>query len=175
EVDPQMDWQDVGRKLWNQFIYHLDQFRQAEADLDQIRRQLFALRQEMVVACAPEGDVPSFVRWLLTSQTKFTRLHREILLDLLEENIFTKLKPKRGRPQQRLVRLCGSLAIDFYQRWKDGNRRNGINDWGHRKEMKDEACRLAIELVYPQQNAPKFEQVRELIERPAVRREAPEL
>jgi hypothetical protein len=131
----------------------------------------------MIAEVAPEGDLPSFVLWLLSSRRKLTRFDRQILIDLLEQvfillkKILTKPIKKRGPPQQRLARLCGTLATNFYQSWKDANRRNGINDWGHRKEMQDEACRLVIGLVYPRQNAPTFEQVRELIERPAARRE----
>jgi hypothetical protein len=91
-----------------------------------------------------------------------------MLADLLEQNVFTKAKPIKKR---RLARMSGGLAFSFYQKWKDANRRNGINDWDHRGEMKDAMCRLVIGLVRPRENAPTFEQVRELMERPATRRE----
>jgi hypothetical protein len=41
EVDilPQMDWQDVGRKLWAQFIFYRDRFRQAEAAVPRLKEK----------------------------------------------------------------------------------------------------------------------------------------
>jgi hypothetical protein len=172
------DWQEVGRNLWARFIYHLDQCRPLEArerqiqrQRRQIQRQILAAHRDLIVA-GWGGDVLSFMLWLLKSRPELIRCDRDmdwfidrILIDLLED-FFNASKPIK---KPRWARICASLAVSFYQRWKDANRRNGINDWGHRGEMKDEACRLVIELR--KKNAPTFEQVRELMERPAKRRE----
>jgi len=110
-----------------------------------------------------------------------TRFDRNSLAEYLEfaftEALQRKSQKTGGRRKHTWARMCAHMAIKFYQLWKDTNRRNGINDWGHGDEMKDEACRLAIELgscwarTCKEQDPPTFEQVRELIERPAARRQ----
>jgi len=128
---------------------------------------------------AMEGN-PSILVHHLRSRQKLTQADRNHLASLFEKVVFTdrlQYKPMKGRSKQTWTRSCANLAIQFYQDWKDANRRNGINDWGHGKQMKDKACQLAIEVcgndklrLYLGQDPPTFEQVRELIERPAARR-----
>jgi len=74
-------------------------------------------------------------------------------------------------------RSCARVAIKFYRDWKDANRRNGIRDWGRGDEMKDEACRFAIELYgndvlsHMREDPPTFEELRDLMDRPQARRD----
>ena len=50
-----------------------------------------------------------------------------------------------GRPKNTAAQYCANLAVRLYANWKSINRQLEIKDWGHSDEMKDEACRLAIE------------------------------
>jgi len=169
-----MDWQDVGREVWTKYIAGRDEFRSFLDANRQAEEKRFAARQEMAVAVA--GNPRRFALWLLRSRIKLTREIREMLADLLEENIFAASKPikssDRCRHKRRSsARLYGFIAVDLYRDWKDANRRNCINDWGHRDEMKDEVCRLLIESAHSEKaKAPTFEQLRVLIDRPAMRR-----
>jgi hypothetical protein len=181
EILPQMNWQDVGREVRKQFIARVNLPCSCNScifqDTPRGRRQNY---WSALVFRAIDGDPSVLVRHL-RSRRKLTRFDRNELARLFEY-AFTKAlqhKPttKGGRPKHSWARMCADVvAINFYQDWKDANRRNGINDWGHRDEMKDEASRLAIELGscwarrFTGQDPPTFEQVRELMERPAARR-----
>jgi hypothetical protein len=96
----------------------------------------------------------------------------------LLEDAWTPTAAKRGRPKMNWARKCVSVASKFYLDWKEINQHRGISDWGHSDEMKDEACRVALEL-YGDKAPPHmrraegsigFEKLRELIERPRSRR-----
>jgi hypothetical protein len=181
---PQMNWQDVGRELRKQFI--------ARANLPcscywcliyqstpRGQRQNY---WSALVCAAIHGDPSPLVRHL-RSRRKLTRFDRNEMARWFEYAFTEALQPKSkktaGRLKQTWAQLCARVAIKFYQDWKDANQTNGINDWSHGDEMKDEACRLAIELFgndnrqrfYQGQDAPTFEQLRQLIERPAARRQ----
>ena len=180
---PQMNWQDVGRELRKQFIARADlpcscDWCHVYQDTPRGQRENYWV---MVIGEAMNGN-PSLLVRHLRSRRKLTRFDRNKLAEHFEYAFIDALQRKsqkpRGRPGHSWARSCASVAIKLYQDWKDLNQRNGINDWGRRDEMKDEACRLAIELygngnrgrVYEGQDPPTFEQVRELIERPAARR-----
>jgi len=135
------------------------------------------------VVQAHMGDPSELVELLKTST--FTKLDRSILAELLDAvfrgEIDDACAPD-GRPKNIAARFCADLAITFYTIWKSMNRRLGIKDWGHSDEMKDEACRLAIEYHRKRlsrsmtlrcsnmQQVPEFAQTRELMDRPRSRR-----
>ncbi len=129
-----------------------------------------------MIAYAQTGD-PSALVTFLRSRRKLTQFDRNTLAEMLEV-IFTgqaNRTKQRGRPKRLWARACAGRARLFYLDWKDANQRSGINDWGRRDEMKDEACRLVIELYVdrlsrPGDDAPTFEEIRDLMERPAARR-----
>jgi hypothetical protein len=178
---PQMNWQDVGRELRKQFIARADLpcscywCRVYQATPRGQRKNYWCF----VISKAISGDPSSLVRHL-RSRRKLTRFDRNELAEHFEDvftNALQRPTTQRGRPKHSWAQMCVHVAIKFYQDWKDANQRNGINDWGHRDEMKDEASRLAIELggsawarTCIGQDPPTFEQVRELMERPAARR-----
>ena len=104
-----------------------------------------------------------------------TQFDRNQLADMVLVS-FTR-QAKTGRRKRFEIRGCAAVARQFYLEWKDANRRNGINDWGHGDEMKDEACRVAIEHYRVSLPGLKgdppvtLEEIRALMERPAGRRE----
>jgi hypothetical protein len=129
------------------------------------------------------GDPSELVELLKTST--FTKLDRSILAELLDAvfrgEIDDACAPD-GRPKNIAARFCADLAITFYTIWKSMNRRLGIKDWGHSDEMKDEACRVAIEYHQKRlsrrmtvrhsnmEEIPEFAHIRELMDRPRSRR-----
>jgi hypothetical protein len=135
------------------------------------------------VRAAEMGDPSHLVHRLKTSA--FTRWDRNTLAELLDAvfrgEIDDACAPD-GRPKNIAARFCADFAIKFYTVWKSMNRQLGIRDWGHSDEMKDEACRVAIE--YHQKRLsrrmtvrhsnmeviPKFAHIRELMDRPRSRR-----
>lgn len=180
EILPQMNWQDVGRELRKQFIARADLPCSCDSCiLQDTPRGQRANYWDFLIFDAIDGDPSSLVRHF-RSRRKLTRFDRNQLAELFEYAFAEALQPKSqkkgGRRKHSWAQMCANLAIKFYRDWKGANRRNGINDWGHGDEMKDEACRLAIELgscwarTCKEQDQPTFEQVRELIERPAARR-----
>ena len=173
-IPPRTNWQDVGRDLRRQYIARVTTVP-SKADQSTSRSRRAAFLFEMI-AYAQSGD-PSALGAFLRSGQKLTQFDRNELANLLEAIFTRQAKPtkQRGRSKRLGVRACAAVARRFHVEWKDANRRNGINDWGHGDEMKDEACRLAIELYvdrFPVKDDPPitFEEIRELMERPAARR-----
>ena len=186
-TSPQANWRDVGQELRKIFIERGGQrctcyWCRVYQDTPHGQRENYWI---VVVSEALSGDPSALVKHLRSP--RLTRLDRNMLAETLEDILTghplteqTEQTKQRGRPKRKWVRRCADVAIKFYQDWKDANRRNGINDWGHRDEMKDEASRLAIELygnsdsawarIYIGHDPPTFEQVRELMERPVARR-----
>jgi hypothetical protein len=50
-----------------------------------------------------------------------------------------------GRPTGRVPRLAATMATYFYDAWRTENQKCGIADYGHRREMKDDAARFIVE------------------------------
>jgi hypothetical protein len=50
-----------------------------------------------------------------------------------------------GRPTGRVPRLAATMATYFYDAWRTENQKCGIADYGHRREMKDDATRFIVE------------------------------
>jgi hypothetical protein len=106
------------------------------------------------------GDSAALIEYLRSDRP----LQREWLADTLD-GVFD---PPQGRPRDRDLRAAAMLAHFFYNRWKDANKRDGVNDRGFSALMKDDACRYALELE-PHLHA-DFESVRQLLDRPVHRR-----
>lgn len=181
-ISPQANWKDVGqelRKIWRGRQRCDCYWCSVYQDTPRGQRENYWVA---VVGEALDGDPSSLVKHLRRGLTPVDRnLLADTLADVLPDRAErAKQTKQRGRPKRQRARSCAGVAIKFYRDWKDANRRNGINDWGHRDGMKDEASRLAIELygnsnsawarTYIGQDPPTFEQVRELMERPAARR-----
>jgi hypothetical protein len=128
-------------------------------------------------------DPSKLVELLKTSA--LTKLDRNILAELLDAVFRGEIDDAcapLGRSKNIAAQFCANLAIAFYTKWKSINRQLEIKDWGHSDEMKDEACRLAIEYHRKRLNrsmtlrhskmeeVPESAQVRELIDRPRSRR-----
>jgi hypothetical protein len=153
EILPEMNWQDVGREIRKQFIARAPLPCSCDScilqDTPRGQRKSY---WDFLIFKAIDGDPSSLVRHFRSRQ-KLTRFDRNELAEWFEYAFTEVLQPKpttkRGRRKHSWAQMCASLAIKIYQNWKDVNRRNGINDWGHGDEMKDEACHLAIELVGP--------------------------
>lgn len=89
------------------------------------------------------GDPANLIEYLRSGR-EMPDDFREQLAEAIS-NFHTK-KPKRGRPKDRALRHALVAAQWFFQRWRAENDRQGINDWGHREDMKDESIRTAIEI-----------------------------
>ena len=135
------------------------------------------------VVSAEMGDPSELVELLKTSA--FTKLDRNILAELLDAVFRGEIDDAcapMGRPKNTAAQYCANLAVRLYANWKSINRQLEIKDWGHSDEMKDEACRLAIEYHRKRlsrsmtlrcsnmEQVPEFAQTRELMDRPRSRR-----
>jgi hypothetical protein len=178
-ISPQANWRDVGqelRKIWRGRQRCNCYWCSVYQGTPRGQRENYWVA---VVSNALDGNPSSLVKHL---RRGLTPVDRNLLADTLAEILpaeaeRAKQTKKGGRRKHTWAQMCADLTTNFFRDWKDANQRNGINDWGHRDEMKDEACRLAIELgscwartCGEEQDPPTFEQVRELIERPAARR-----
>jgi hypothetical protein len=185
QVSTQTNWRDAGRALRARF---LEQAR-GRCDCYSCRSQGTKRGQREkylvhAVALAQMGDPSSLVK--LLNSRNLTRFDRRILADLLDcyfkgeiDDAWTPV----GRPKNIAARACAGVAIKFYTDWKAINRRWKIKDWSHSDEMKDEACRVAIDCHlkrrdregivllsnHPMDEVPDFDQVRELMDRPRSR------
>jgi hypothetical protein len=175
-ISPQANWRDVGQalqKIWRGRRGCTCYWCVVHQDTPLGRRENYWLA---VVADATRGNPSLLVKHIRRGLTPFDR---NLLADTLAEIL--KKEPeqteRRGRPRRKWLRSCAHSAIRFYRDWKDANRRNGIHDWGHGDEMKDEACRLVIEIygdapshVREEDHPPTLEELRELMDRPQARR-----
>lgn len=93
--------------------------------------------------------------------------HREQWAQVLE-GVLTKPK-KRGRPHS-LENDAARGACAFFQAWQEANRADGINDWGSREKMREEAARFWCEELEPSSPPLKIEAVLALMSRPGRRR-----
>jgi hypothetical protein len=75
--------------------------------------------------------------------------------------------PRLGRRPDGVARFALSKAQAIFSVWKEANKQSGISDWGLRDQMKDQACRYAIDICRPyiEGREPDFETVRQLMER----------
>jgi hypothetical protein len=80
---------------------------------------------------------------------------------------------KRGRPkslEQLNKAEWAKFALFFYQAWRDLNEENGVDDWGHRDEMKQQACQFVVEIEGLGEDS--VEDIRQLVDRPISRRKS---
>jgi hypothetical protein len=174
------EWQAEGRELGKLWIER----SRLPCDCTFCRRERSGkTRREnywvWVVGTACRGNPSGLVKHL-RSRRAITRADRRILAELFEAHFTGEIDRALkaiGRPKKHWARSCARGALKFYSEWRDLNRRKGVNDWGHGDEMKDEACRVLIE-IYGLKQPPKhlrdpvlnFEDVRALMERPCSRR-----
>jgi hypothetical protein len=184
EVARQMSWQEVGEKLRAYYFaksnercdcYWCSRYQHTKRG----RRENYWVNR---VAFAILGD-PSGLVAHLDSRRRLDGFDRMVLADLLNvafrDEVDQAFHPS-GRPRKTAARACASVAQGFYNTWKTIDRRSGVQDWGHSDEMKDQSCRVAIEMhsvrdfsvepYHPMNIVPDFEEVRELMNRPATRR-----
>jgi hypothetical protein len=130
---------------------------------------------------------------LLRSERPLTQDDRRVIADTLEwvHKQWEKAEEKasspqrgRGRPRDDSVRVLAILAWFFYWEWKQENRRLGICDRGHADDMKQQACRLILDLRREMKNRRlgicdrghaddyTIDRVREMMDRPRSRRSA---
>jgi hypothetical protein len=176
--------EDTGRKLREKFVERATRPQPCDCYICQRRkpnqRELRYQRENYwiaVVCNAMRGD-PSYLVKHLRSRRALTQFDRKMLAECLEAHLTGEVGKDRGRPQKHYARLLARMALIFYQEWKQINRRQGIRDHGHGGEMKDEACRVALDFydagllqLHPTvQDIPTFDCVRELMDRPKSRR-----
>jgi hypothetical protein len=187
KVSGQTNWRDLGHALRIQFLERAGD----RCDCCSCRGQHSKRGQRErdwvdAVVFAQMGD-PSKLVEHLSSRRAFTQFDRKILSDLLDCYFKGEIRQSWspvGRPKNIAAQVCANTATVFYKDWKASNRRWGIKDWGHSDEMKDEACRVAIDYHltrrdregrvpisnHPMDEVPDFEQVRALMDRPRSRR-----
>jgi hypothetical protein len=180
----QTNWRDVGQALRAQFLERAcDPCDCYYCRCHSSKRGQREKRWVDAVLAAVMGD-PSELAELLKTLA-LTKLDRNILAELLDAAFGGEIDDacaRVGRPKNIAAQFCADRAITFYTGWKSINRRLGIRDWGHSDEMKDEACRVAIEYhrrrlsrrmtirLSSMEKIPKFAQIRELMDRPRNRR-----
>jgi len=178
-VAAQADWQDVGRTLKEVARKLKEEWQERQRDFEPIREE-----QEYwinVAAKVMTGDPSPLVRRLRDERVPTLEdMHAFAdMLELASDEIRQRRRGGRGgRPRQNiLTRLFAKRALVFYEEWKQANRRLGVRDHGHRDAMKDEACRVVLDLhenLYPLHRRlrpwPTFDGVRELMDRPKSRR-----
>ena len=163
-----MDWRDNGRRLFRRLNEdHRDwnwmAVMRVNSDCtteDQLVGALIAIAK---------GDPSRLIEFLLSDkEVSLSREARELLGQILRR------RPP-GRPTDVDARQALLYAEHLYSLWKRDNKEMGISDWGHRDEMKDEACRYGIALCEsePYSHPPDFETVRELMRRPKSRKQKP--
>jgi hypothetical protein len=182
-ISPRANWKDVGHEL--QKIWRGQQGCDCywcsvypSTPLSQRKNYWTAVVRRAMCAYPERSSLVKHLRRGLTL-VESNLLAEALAVSLMEQHFLIK-RPrrteKRGRPKRRWARSCARIAIKFYRDWKEANRRNGICDWGHGDEMKDEACRLAIELNgdvpshMPPEDPPTPEDLRELVDRAQARR-----
>jgi hypothetical protein len=57
----------------------------------------------------------------------------------------TRWDDLNGRPTGDVRRVAATLACYFYDTWRTENCKHGIQDYGHRGEMKDDAAKYVVE------------------------------
>ena len=186
-ISPQANWRDVGqelRKIWRRRIQTCDDYwSSVYQDTPRRQRANYWIR---LVGNALHGSPSSLLKHLRRGLTPVDCILLADALAIIIPDVTKPAEPtkQRGRPKRAWARSCADEAIKFYRDWKDANRRNGIRDWGHGDDMKEEACRFAIELygndmcelfgddapTYMREDSPTLDDLRVLIDRPQSRR-----
>ena len=55
---------------------------------------------------------------------------------------------KNGRPKNIAARQAAAVALYFCEAWHDENAQTAINDYGHRREMRDIAAQAVVEDMF---------------------------
>ncbi|MGI8853709.1 MAG: hypothetical protein ACR2GC_10580 [Methyloceanibacter sp.] len=159
-----MDWRDIGEQIYEHVKaeqWAADLKRQARKDTPRTTDQEldFAL-----ISCA-RGDSDPLIEFLLSDNDfSLSKDHREHLARVLRHKFWV---PRQGRRPKGLARWALGYAQRIFLIWKAANKETGISDWGLRDQMKDQACRYAIEIcrAYTDGQEADFETVRGLMER----------
>jgi hypothetical protein len=143
-----MDWETVGRKVMQGFRAA----KRVDCDEAEFNRRLVAhggrpIRLEprefpTAIIAYLAGDHTKIVEYLCSHQ--LSRNQQAELSWAIEE----RARVKKGRPEslEHMNRKeMASCALQIYSIWKMENERLGIKDWGHREEMKYQACEFAVE------------------------------
>jgi hypothetical protein len=143
--------------------------------MPQIRKQIPGFEDFMdfetaLIAYEFEGD-PSRLIDYLRSDRPLDREKRDSFAWCLEH----LSEPKRGgRPCNYELLDIAELAMNFYRKWKERNKEEGINDRGVSENMKYQSCVYLIELNrdgWTDSMPPDPDAVMQLIARPKSRRE----
>jgi hypothetical protein len=187
EVSAESNWKEVGAALREHYLARVSDRCDCYSCRSQgTKRGLREKYWVSLVTFADMGDPSELVDYF-KSPKPLTQSDRKILAELLDCFFSGELltSPHRGRPKNMAAQALASVAIMFYKEWQAINRKWKITDWGHSDEMKDEACRFAIDRHQlrrslsdtihlsndPMNKTPDFEQVRDLIGRPRSRRQ----
>jgi hypothetical protein len=185
QLSTRLNWRDIGQALRAEVLERVGICTCAQCRRPTSKREYRENYWVAVVCLAEDGDPSGLVKHL-NSRRVLTQFDRKVLAGLLDL-VFKKGEPasNRGRPKNIAAQGCARMASKLYEHWKAINRLYRIKDWGHSDEMKDEACRLAIDHReaerarfrgastnpnHPLSKAtPDFERVRDLMERPKLR------
>ncbi len=158
-------WRATGERLRQEWLSWRHKPVLSEADvaglMESIKRHpsfTLALHEHL------RGDSAKLVDYLRSTR-RLDAKERSDLADVLGGRY--DRKPRRGAPRNRAAHGALVAAEYFYDWWLKENKRNGINDWGNRLLMKDEAIRVAIEVEGHEVDP---EAVRDLMDRPKSRR-----
>ena len=186
EVVPGMTWRDVGKQLRTRLME--SPVRKCDCRwCSEYHRTKRGKREHywvQLVSYAAAGDPSGLIKHF-NSRRVITPFDRETLAVAFEV-VFAGELPrevlqKKGRPKNVAAIACSQIALMFYDDWKWLNSHIKISDWGHSDEMKHEACEAAIEYHsrciedvivsnHPLNVVPRFDAVRELMDRPRTRR-----
>jgi hypothetical protein len=94
----------------------------------------------------------------LSPQERYAKLSPQQRQENQEASLNRCREPeKNGRPIGVASRQAATAACYFYEAWRTEHRKKGINDYGHRSEMRDIAAQAVIEDLFAWMfGTPKF-------------------
>jgi hypothetical protein len=167
------DWRAIGVRLYEKFR------KDAEQEVEKSRERLAAIRearptdgdifQSAIIHAIAWGDLDRLICFLGSDrQAYLPRSNRDDLAYILSD---TPWKQKRGRSKNHTVRRLAADADKFYKEWRSALEEAGISIWRLSNEMRDEACRYAVECWNSLDYYVKvdFETVRQMMDRSKTR------
>ena len=160
-----MNWRESGRLFRGEYISKRKQFASIFQERISLSKPTFL---NVLMRWAGRERNPDPIIEYLRSDAPITTYDREQLAKAIESIELRPHARPRGRPRNRELHELAAEANHLLRRGRTMNDQAGINDFGPRSEMMDEAIAMSIELS-GNTNA-SAEEVRALLERPRSRR-----
>jgi len=157
-----MDWREFGCRLQKEFEQSSAQrMRPGDALPD------FVSQLDIALFEAAQGNPARIIRYFRSEEPLPANFREDLALYF--EGFFHLPRRGRGQPKHVLEHIAADTAQWFFNKWREENERNGVNDYHHRSEMRDKCIEIVIEND-PMLAACELAKVRDLLNRPARRR-----